>query len=171
MMCIGYLALFVACLTYPVLVAIGSVRDALIASAISLPPSLLLIFVTSFMGVHAVAASAMLTCPFQAAVAIYFIGRHLDISLLDVFRSTFKSGIIALVSSGASAVCAAMVEYGFMRPVWGLALAFISASICWLLTVVVTEHPLLPRLQQSATGLFRFLNSPSRAGRGSIESH
>ena len=52
MMCIGYLALFVACLTYPVLVAIGSVRDALIASLISLPPSLLVIFVASFMGVR-----------------------------------------------------------------------------------------------------------------------
>ena len=44
MMCIGYLSLFVACLTYPVLVAVGSVRDALISSVISLPPSLLSYF-------------------------------------------------------------------------------------------------------------------------------
>ena len=40
MLCIAYLALFAACLTYPVLVAVGSVRDALISSLISLPPSL-----------------------------------------------------------------------------------------------------------------------------------
>ncbi len=171
MMCIGYLSLFVACLTYPVLVAIGSVRDALIASVISLPPSLLVIFVASFMGVQAVAASAMLTLPFQAAVAIYFIGRHLDISLLDVLRTTFKSGVVTLCSSSAAAVCAVMVEYGLMGPILGLALACISASMCWLLMVVVTEHPLLPRLQLSATGLCRFLHLSARARRSSIGSH
>jgi O-antigen/teichoic acid export membrane protein len=102
MMCIGYLALFVACLTYPVLVAVGSVRDALMASVLSLPPSLLVIFVASFMGVQAVAASAMLTLPFQAAVAIHFIGRHLDISPADVFRATFKSGIVTIASTAAA---------------------------------------------------------------------
>ena len=43
LLCIANLALFAACLTYPVLVAVGSVRDALISSLISLPPSLLVI--------------------------------------------------------------------------------------------------------------------------------
>ena len=76
-LCIAYLSLFAACLTYPVLVAVGSVRDALVSSLISLPPSLLVIFAASFFGVKAVAASALLTLPFQAAVAIYFIRRHL----------------------------------------------------------------------------------------------
>jgi hypothetical protein len=60
------------------------------------------------------------------------------------------------------------VEYGLMRPILGLALACISASMCWLLSVVVTEHPLLPRLQLSATGLCRFLNSSVCARRDSI---
>lgn len=166
MICIGYLALFVASLTYPVLVAIGSVRDALIASLISLPPSLLVVFVASFMGVQAVAASAMLTLPFQAGVAIHFIARHLDISLRDVFRATFKSAFVTLFSSGAAAVCAAMVDYGLMQPVWGLALGCVSASMCWLLTVVLTEHPLLPWLHRTGPGLYRLINSS--AGRNSL---
>ena len=102
MMCIAHLSLFAACLTYPVLVALGSVRDALMSSLISLPPSLLIIFVASFFGVEAVAASAMLTLPFQAAVAIYFISRHLDIGVLDLFRATSKSGIVTLFSSAAA---------------------------------------------------------------------
>jgi O-antigen/teichoic acid export membrane protein len=153
MMCIAYLSLFVACLTYPVLVAVGSVRDALISSLISLPPSLLIIFIASFFGVQAVAASAMLTLPFQAAVAIYFVSRHLDIGLLDLFRATFKSGIVTLFSCGGAVVWAAMVEYGLLRPILGLSLACISAVICWLLSMVVTDHPLLPRLQTAATGL------------------
>jgi O-antigen/teichoic acid export membrane protein len=154
MMCIAYLSLFVACLTYPVLVAVGRVRDALMSSLVSLPPSLLVIFVASFFGVQAVAASALLTLPFQAAVAIYFVSRHLDIGLLDLFRATFKSGIVTLFSCVGVAVCAAMVEYGLLGPILGLLLACISAAICWLLSMVVTEHPLLPRLQLAATGLF-----------------
>jgi O-antigen/teichoic acid export membrane protein len=161
MLCIGSLSLFVASLTYPMLVAIGRVRDALITSLISLPPSLLVIFVASFMGVQAVAASAMLTLPFQAGVAIYFISRHLDISVRDVLSATYKSGFVAFSSSAVTAVCAAMVEYGLIRPVWGLALGCISASMCWLFMVVVTEHPLLPRLQLSGISLWRSLNSPA----------
>jgi O-antigen/teichoic acid export membrane protein len=170
MMCIAYLSLFAACLTYPVLVAVGSVRDALMSSLISLPPSLLVIFVASFFGVEAVAASAMLTLPFQAAVAIYFIGRHLDFGVLDLLRGTFKSGIVTLFTSVGVAVCAAMVEYGLLCPILGLGLACISAAICWLLSMVVTEHPLLPRLQLAATGLFdtSFLKLASYARRESI---
>jgi O-antigen/teichoic acid export membrane protein len=154
MMCIAYLSLFVACLTYPVLVAVGSVRDALISSLISLPPSLLIIFIASFFGIQAVAASALVTLPFQATVSIYFISRHLEIGLVDLFRATFKSGIVALFSCAGAVVWAAMVKYDLLRPMPGFSLACISAAICWLLSLVVTNHPLLPRLQMTATGLF-----------------
>jgi O-antigen/teichoic acid export membrane protein len=170
LMCIAYLSLFAACLTYPVLVAVGSVRDALISSLISLPPSLLVIFVASFFGVQAVAASAMLTLPFQAAVAIYFISRHLHIGWLDLFRATYKSGIVTFVSCAGAAVCAAMVEYGVLHPSVGLGLACVSAAVCWLLSMIVTEHPLWPRLQLAATGLFDmpFLRFAGYAKRNSI---
>jgi O-antigen/teichoic acid export membrane protein len=172
MTCIAYLSLFAACLTYPVLVAVGSVRDALMSSLISLPPSLLVIFVASFFGVNAVAASALLTLPFQAAVAIYFITRHLDIRLLDLLRALFKSGIVTLASSVGAAVCAAMVEYDLLRPSFGLGLACISTAVCWLLSIVMTEHPLLPRLQLAASGLFDIpiFKSAGYAKRNSVGS-
>jgi O-antigen/teichoic acid export membrane protein len=170
MMCIAYLSLFAACLTYPVLVAVGSVRDALMSSLISLPPSLLVIFIASFFGVQAVAASAMLTLPFQAAVAIYFISRHLDIGWLDLFRATFKSVIVTAFSCVGVAVCAVMVEYDLLNPILGLGLACVSAAVCWLSSMVITEHPLLPRLQLAATGLFDmpFLKFAGDAKRNSI---
>jgi O-antigen/teichoic acid export membrane protein len=169
MMCIAYLSLFAACLTYPILVAVGSVRDALVSSLISLPPSLLVIFAASFLGVKAVAASALLTLPFQAAVAIHFIGRHLDMRASDLVRATFKSGIVALCSSAAAAVCAFMVAFDMLGPILGLGLACASSTICWLASMVLTEHPLLPRLQLAATGFFYspFLNFSGHAKRGS----
>jgi O-antigen/teichoic acid export membrane protein len=154
MMCLAYLSLVVACLTYPILVAVGSVRDALMSSLISLPPSLVIIFVASFFGVQAVAASAMLTLPFQATVAIYFIGRHLDIGWLDLFRATFKSAVVTLVCSTGVAGCGAMVQYGVLGPGLGLGVACVCLSVCWLSGMAVTEHPLLPRLQSAASGFF-----------------
>lgn len=169
MMCIAYLSLFAACLTYPILVAVGSVRDALVSSLISLPPSLLVIFAASFFGVKAVAASALLTLPFQAAVAIYFISRHLDIRSSDLVRATFKSGIVALCCSAAAAVCALMVEFGMLGPILGLGLACASTTICWFASMAMTEHPLFPRLQLAATGFFYtlFLKIAGHAKRGS----
>lgn len=168
-MCVAYLSLFAACLTYPMLVAVGSVRDALVSSLVSLPPSLLVIFAASFFGVQAVAASALLTLPFQAAVAIYFISRHLDIRSSDLVRATFKSGIVALCTSAAAALFASMVEFGMLGPFLGLGLACASATICWLVGMVVTEHPLLPWLQVAASGFFSTLRLrfADRAKRGS----
>jgi O-antigen/teichoic acid export membrane protein len=170
MMCIAYLSLFAACLSYPVLVAVGSVRDALISSFISLPPSLLVFLGASFFGVQAVAASAMLTLPFQAAVAIYFVSRHLDISPLDLFHATFKSVIVTFFSSAGVAACALMVEYDLLHPIAGLGLACVSAAVCWVLGMAVTEHPLLPRLRLAAAGLFdmSFPSFASYAKRNSV---
>jgi O-antigen/teichoic acid export membrane protein len=74
LLCIAHLSLFAACLTYPVLVAAGSVRDPLLSSLIALPPSLLVMFGASFFSVEAVAASALLTLPSQAAVERGTIG-------------------------------------------------------------------------------------------------
>jgi len=170
-MCIAYLSLFGACLTYPILVAVGSVRDALVSSLISLPPSLLVIFAASFFGVKAVAASALLTLPFQAAVGIYITSRCLDVGSSDLVRATFRSGIVTLSSSAAAAACALMIEFGVLGPILGLGLACASTAICWLGSMVVTEHPLLPRLQLAATGLFYspILKFARHAKRGSTE--
>jgi hypothetical protein len=87
----------------------------------------------------------------------------------DLVRTTFKSGIVALCSSAAAALCALMVEFGMLGPILGLGLACASATICWLVSMVVTEHPLLPRLQLAATGFFYTprLKFADRAKRGS----
>jgi O-antigen/teichoic acid export membrane protein len=52
-LCVATMAVFAACLSYPVLVAVGRVRDALVSSFVSLPPSLLVILCAAFFGVQA----------------------------------------------------------------------------------------------------------------------
>ncbi len=153
LLCIAYLALFASCLTYPVLVAAGSVRDALVSSLISLPPSLAVILAASFFGVNAVAASALLTMPFQAAVAIYFVGRRIDLGLGELGRAVRKSAVVALVSSAAVALGAGAIAYGVVGPIAGLFISGALAAAAWFAALAAVEHPLLPELMSAAGGL------------------
>jgi O-antigen/teichoic acid export membrane protein len=155
LLCVANMALFAACLSYPVLVAVGSVRDALISSLISLPPSLLLVLGASFFSVQAVAASALLTLPFQAAVAIYFIGRHLRFGPRDLARALIKSGVVTAATALGVAGCAALTEAGMLTSLGGLALALCVAALCWWLGLQLTGHPLLLQLHLAVAGLVR----------------
>ena len=155
LLCVGNLALFAACLTYPVFVAVGRVQDALISSLISLPPSLLVIFGASFLGVQAVAATALVTLPFQAAVAFHFLGRDLDLRTGECVRTLLRSAAVtALVIAGVS-ITAALTDARGLSPLAGLASAFSVAALCWWLGLAVTRHPLLRQLQYAAAGLAR----------------
>ncbi|MGO4509325.1 polysaccharide biosynthesis protein [Bradyrhizobium sp. MOS001] len=153
LLCIAQLSLFAACLTYPVLVAAGSVRDTLLSSLISLPPSLLIIFIASFFGVEAVAGSAMLTLPFQAAVAISFVSRHLDLRFTDFVHALRKSGMVALCCCATVAICAALVEHGLIGPVAGIFVACGAVAAMWLAALFAVQHPLLPELKAPVSRL------------------
>jgi O-antigen/teichoic acid export membrane protein len=152
-LCVASLFLFAACLTYPILVAVGCVRDAMVSSLISLPPSLLVVFAASFFGVQAVAAVSLVTLPFQAAVAIFFIGRHLNMTLKELLQATWKSGVVTLASIAGPILCAIMIQVGLLGPVAGLTLACLSVAVGWCVTLAMTEHPLLPRLQYAVREL------------------
>jgi O-antigen/teichoic acid export membrane protein len=152
-LCVANLALFAACLSYPVLVATGGVRDALISSSISLPPSLLIILCAAFFGVQAVAASALLTLPFQAAVALSFIGRRLAVGPERFSRALLKSGVVTALTASGVMVCAALIEARIVPSFVGLIAACGVAALCWWLGLMVTRHPLLHHLHRAAGGL------------------
>ncbi|WP_368508297.1 oligosaccharide flippase family protein [Bradyrhizobium lupini] len=164
LLCIANLALFAACLTYPVFVAVGRVQDALISSLVSLPPSLLVIFVASFFGVHAVAASALLTLPFQAAVAVHFLGRHLRLRPSEFARSLQMSATVTALVASAVFMCATLTEAEGLSPLVGLLLTFSVAVLCWWLGLMMTGHPLLQHLHHALMGLARMVPArwPSR---------
>jgi O-antigen/teichoic acid export membrane protein len=153
MICLASLSLFAACLTYPVLVAIGRVRDSLLSSLISVPPSLLVIFIASFFGVQAVAASAFLTLPFQAGVALYFIGRHLKVSWVDLIRATLKSGIVTACSATGAMVTVASHGFTFTIPPFGLLGAGVASACGWYVGLLITKHPLLAQFHIVVTGI------------------
>ncbi|RFB81087.1 oligosaccharide flippase family protein [Methylovirgula sp. 4M-Z18] len=153
LLCIANTALFAACLSYPMFVATGNVRSALVTSLISLPPSLLVILLASFFGVQMVAASALVTLPFQAAVAIYYLARLLNIKVSQLVHSLTKSVVVTILTSVGPVVCATLVDNGTMTALLGLISASVSAALCWVLGLMLAAHPLLRRLGEAAESL------------------
>lgn len=155
LLCIASLSLFMAPLTYPVLVALGRVRDTLTSSLISLPPSLLVIFLASFHGVAAVAAAALLTLPFQAAVALVYVGRHLRITPGELVAAMAKSAAVTACCLAPAAAGFGLARLGAHGPLAELALAGGGAAVGWWLGLMLTRHPLLGHVESVAGGLRR----------------
>ena len=155
LLCIAHLSLFAACLTYPVLVAAGSVRDTLLSSLISLPPSLLIIFVASFFGVEAVAASALLTLPFQAAVAIYFV-RPASRPAADRShsRAAKERHSRSLQRRNGRRSAQSLVERGTDRTCGRYSGRLRGCRSVWLAALFAVQHPLLPELKAPLARVF-----------------
>jgi O-antigen/teichoic acid export membrane protein len=169
MLSVASLFMFAACLTYPVLVAVGRVRDTLVSSLITLPPSLIIIFVASFFGVQAVAAAALLTFPFQAIVAFCFISRHLAISPADLFRATLKSGVVTACAIAGVLVTDAVADVNSAGPMSRLVVESIFAITSWGLGLVVTKHPLWNQMRLAARGIaFASLRFPRLGQRTTV---
>lgn len=149
----AYVAMFGACMTYPVLVAVGRVHDALMASLISLPPSMVVTLASAFFGVKMLAASALLTLPFQAGVSTYFVCRSLGIGLGEVAGALRQSVIVTACATVGVFASEFLIERHYVAPLPGLILAAIVALAGWVIGLRLTRHLLLVRLLSAADGL------------------
>ena len=147
MLAVATLSLFAACLTYPVLVSIGHVRDTLTASLISVPPSLLVMFTASFFGIQAVAASAFLTLPLQAAVAYHFVCRRIGLGITDLAGALWKSAIVTAFTTFGPLLILVINDFSLTISVSRFVAAAFLAVICWCLGLAVTRHALLAQLR------------------------
>lgn len=153
LLCLASLSLFAACLTYPILVATGRVRDTLFTSLISLPPTLAVMLAASFFGIRAVAASAFLTLPFQAAVAIYFVRKQLGFRLAELLRAMSRSSIVTACSCVGPAAAIACNHFSFALSAGGLVAAGIAGLIGWYVGLLLARHPLLTHLRSLTSSI------------------
>jgi O-antigen/teichoic acid export membrane protein len=156
------LAMFPAFLTYPILVALGRVKDTLIASLVSLPPSFALMFAAAFLGLEAVAASLLLTAPFQVYVALRFIRRQVPFTWGELGAAVRKGMMVTLCAAAAPAAAVALAGFGLSVPAG--AAAGIGAAAGWLVGLCLTDHPLLAEIR----GLSRLTATGRRGARSRL---
>lgn len=152
MLSLASMSLFAACLTYPVLVSIGRVRDTLTASLISVPPSLLVMLIASFFGIEAVAAAAFVALPLQAYVALWFICRRIGVGALDLARAVWKSAIVAIGTALGVLLVIGVNGFNLALPLPEFFAAALAASAFWVLGLFATRHPMLTHLRAALAG-------------------
>lgn len=142
---LGGIALAPAFLTFPLLVAMGRVRDTLTASLISLPPSALLLVAAAPLGLDAVAATVLVAAPWQMGVAYHFVRRALGLRWRDLWRAASPS-IALTIGAGLAPATVVAWHDGFDLGLAAGAVAAAGAAAGWLLAGLVTNHPLLAEL-------------------------
>jgi O-antigen/teichoic acid export membrane protein len=147
LMAIGFIWLFPAFLTYPMLVALGRIQDTLVSSLISIPPSVLLIAAAAPHGITAVAAASLITAPLQAFVAVSFVRRHVRISWAEIARAAAPGAVATL--GAAAGIVAVMSVLGFrIALTFGeMLVAVVAAGLGWLAGLWLGGHPLIGELR------------------------
>lgn len=143
LMAAGTVWLFPVFLTYPILVALGRIRDTLLCSLISIPLSMLLIAAAAPHGIAAVAAVSIVTGPLQAFVAVSFVRRHIGVAWGEILRAVAPGAAATL--GAAAGIVAVMSALGFRTALsFGEMLAAIlAAGLGWLAGLWLRGHPLL----------------------------
>jgi O-antigen/teichoic acid export membrane protein len=147
LMAMGQLWLFPAFLTYPMLVTLGRIRDTLVSSLISLPPSILLIAVAAPHGIMAVAAASLVTAPLQAFVAVSFVRRHIRVTWAELLRSA-APGMVATLGAAAGIVAVmSLLEFRTALTFGEMLVAILLAGLGWLAGLWFSGHGLVDELR------------------------
>jgi O-antigen/teichoic acid export membrane protein len=147
-------------MNYPVMVAMGAIRDSFLRALATFPASAAILMGAILAGgLPAAAWSMMFIIPFQAIVAISFVKQKLRMRYAEVARALWKSGATALLTA-AGPVCVAATGTGWQLPQSILACAMAAAG--WATGLVLTKHPLLEEIAHLVPALRR--NWPFRAG-------
>jgi O-antigen/teichoic acid export membrane protein len=133
-------------LTFPVLVALGANREAFEANFIGRGLAMVVICVASFYGLYALVFSQFIVLPFQMAISLIYVRRHVPFAWTEFAAILCNS---ALVTFGAViGPLGILAAHGFAFDLSiGLALvATLLSAAGWLTALVLTKHPLLDEI-------------------------
>jgi O-antigen/teichoic acid export membrane protein len=145
-MAIAGLLSFATELTFPVLVAVGAMRDMMLRALITWPISAVLIASAAWFGLTAVALSFLVIFPMQALVSLYFVRRHLTFGWLDLARASWRSGVITAASAVGPLAVMAWWGGDARVPIPVMLAAIALAAVGWFAAVRCTRHELLDEI-------------------------
>ncbi|MBA2127601.1 sugar transporter [Hyphomicrobium methylovorum] len=140
-MAIASMFAFSAELNYPILMAMGAMRDIFKRSLIAWPISALVITCAAMFGVTAAALAWLVTVPFQAYVSIWFVQRHVDVSWSDILKAV-RGSVLVTVFSAAGPLAVVLLSGSDVMSYFGVLLAAILSAIGWLIGLYLTGHVL-----------------------------
>lgn len=131
-------------LNYPVLVAMGSIRDLFIRALIVFPLSgALMAAAVWFGGLQAAAWCMLLTMPFQAYVALSFVRRRLGLRFRDIAAAVWKSAIVSMAAAVPPLAAIWVSGSGFALSHAQAAAVALLALGGWAAGLAITRHPVL----------------------------
>ena len=144
LMAIAGLAWFPVMLTSPVLLAVGANRDRVLADLVGRSLSAVVLCSSAYFGILVMAASKLVTLPFQMFLSLYFVRRHIPFRWLEVCAALWKSAVVTAGTAAGPAAVLALSDQGFALSFGATALAALMAACGWLAAVLVTRHPYCP---------------------------
>lgn len=157
---VAALSLFAVHLSYPVLVALGRMRDVVKISLLTLPASVAIVFAASRIGLEAVAWSAFLTGPLQAAVAFYVIRSRVYFAWRDVGRCVAQSAAVTTCTAAPILAVVPLAGGTLAFSVPQAALAGLGAAAGWVAGLHLARHPLAPEVRATARRLLALRPRP-----------
>jgi O-antigen/teichoic acid export membrane protein len=137
-------------LNYPVMVAMGAIRDLFIRALIVFPLSgCLLSAAVFFGGLHAAAWCMLVTMPFQAYVALSFVRRRLGLRRREIAAALWKSAVVAIASAAAPLAMVAVSGSGFGLSLGQASGAGLLAFGGWATALILTRHPLFEEIAKT----------------------
>ena len=134
-------------LNYPVMVALGAIRDLFIRALIVFPLSgILLSVAVVFGGLHAAAWCMLVTVPFQAYIALSFVRRRLGLRRRDIAAALWKSAVVAFASAVPPLAAIGISGSGFGLSNMEATGAGLLAFGGWSAGLIITRHPLLDEI-------------------------
>ncbi|MFT3973084.1 MAG: lipopolysaccharide biosynthesis protein [Amaricoccus sp.] len=149
------LSLFPSYLTYPVLVAVGRVRDLATASLIALPPSMAIMLGAAHFGLTAVALSVFITAPLQVGVGLHFVRRHVRFTWAE-FALALRPSLVATIGAAAMPAALLVASSGRLGLV-AMAFAILGSAVGWLMALRLGRHPLDPEVRLVVAKLTEFV--------------
>jgi O-antigen/teichoic acid export membrane protein len=167
-MAIAGLAWFPVMLTSPVLLAVGANKDRVMADLIGRSVSALILCSAAWFGIMAMAASKLVTLPFQMLVSFRFVRRHVAFSGRELSAALWQSAVVTTSSAAGPLSVAALSGWSLDFSIGATAAALFFAAIGWTVGVLVTRHPALLEIRRiveylAETSFVRRLREPAGA--------
>ena len=152
-MAIAGLAWFPVMLTTPVLMAVGANRDRVLAVLATRAVSGLVLCFSAYFGVMAMAASRLVTMPYQMLVSLWFVRRHVAFRWREVGMALWKSALVTVCSAAGPVGVVVLSDTGFDLSIAATVAVVVLAVAGWSAGVLMAQHPVLPELMRAAKAI------------------